>query len=197
MLHPLILASLSPRRAEILQALKIPFQIESSYFDEDSLPFTGYPQDYVCQLARGKATTVARRHPSAIVIGADTLVFIDGKPFGKPADEKQAYTHIEQLSGKWNTVYTGVSISYGNRTYEQVEESRVLFNPLTPEQIAAYVASNEWQGRSGGYTLQGWGALLIAKVEGCCHNVMGLPLNTLQQLLLRCGTDLWNYAGKV
>jgi septum formation protein len=197
MQHPsIILASGSPRRSEILSDLQIPFQAITSDFDEESLPFTTTPEEYVCQLARGKAMAVAQHYPNALIIGADSLVFFQGHPLGKPAHRQQAEEYLQMLCGQWHSVYTGVSVSFQGQTHQQAEEARVLFNALTPPQISTYLDLVEWRDKAGGYTLQKWGSLLVAKVEGCCYNVTGLPMNTLQLLFQRCGCDLWDYLGR-
>lgn len=196
LLPPLILASNSPRRIDILKSLGVPFHSQPSHFDEESLPYEENPSEYVCLLAHSKARHVAADHPHALVIGADTLVFLDGKPLGKPSDAQHAAEYLSRLSGRWHHIYTGLSIINGKHSYEAAEEARVLFNPLTARQIATYVATDGWRDKSGGYSLLTWGALLIAKVEGCCHNVTGLPVNTLQTLFLRSGYDLWDYVGR-
>lgn len=192
---PIILASSSPRRIELLGDLKVPFTVVPSHFDEESLPFGGDPAGYVCQLAESKGAVVAAKHPGALVISADTLAFIDNQPVGKPADSDEARAYLLRFAGRWHSIHTGVTVHWQGMAHTQAEETRVLCNHLSERHIDAFVASGEWRGKSGGYTIQRWGGLIIAKIEGCCYNVAGLPLNTLQILFKRCDCDLWNYIG--
>lgn len=189
----LILASASPRRADLLHSLNIPFEAIPSHFDEESIPFTGDMEAYVCELARSKALTIAARYPKALVLGADSAAFLEGRVLNKPRDAGEAEEFLKMLSGKWHKLYTGVCLVHGGRSHTQAEASEVLFNELGTRHIAAYIASGEWRGKAGGYTIQRWGALLIARVVGCYYNVTGLPFNTLEQLMRTLGLSLWDY----
>lgn len=190
----IILASQSPRRAEILSALNLPFHVVPSHFDEDSVPYDNHPGKYVCQLAESKAKSIAANHPDSVVIAADTVVFLDHVPYGKPPTREDAVRYLTELCGKWHSVYTGVSVIKGNMHRQAAEETRVLFNPLSQDQINAYLNAIQWQDKSGAYAIQGnGGSLLVSKIDGCFYNVMGLPVSVLQTLLLHFGIDLWNY----
>ena len=192
--HPkIILGSRSPRRAEIMGYFALPFLQEASDFDEDALPFLDNPEYYVNQLSKGKAKIIQQRYPEDIIITADTIVYKSGKIYGKPRDEEDAFRSFQELVGEWHTVYTGVTVSYQKKTYQQVEATRVLFNPLTPEQIRHYIARTEWADKAAGYAIQMAGGLIVKKIEGCYYNVMGLPINTVEALLKKVGIELWDY----
>lgn len=189
----LILGSNSPRRREILSYFKLPFEQVSPIFDEDIIPFDGIPNEYVSVLSKGKADSLSQRFPEAIILTADTIVFRDGKIYGKPQNAEEAFTSLSELVGRWHTVYTGVSVKKGDLEFHQVEATSVLFNPLTPDQIRHYLSRTAWADKSGGYAIQSAGGLIVNKIDGCYYNVMGLPLNTIHALLLKMGIDLWDY----
>lgn len=188
-----ILGSSSPRRKEIMSYFSLPFEQASPQYDEDALPFSGHPESYVSQLSQGKAESLVQRYPRAILITADTIVYQEGKIFGKPKDEEDAMRSFSLLTGRWHTVYTGVTVRLGDDAYTQVEATRVLFNPLTPQQIRHYLSRVEWADKAGGYAIQLAGGLIVRKIEGCYYNVMGLPINTVEELLKRVGVELWDY----
>jgi septum formation protein len=189
----LILGSQSPRRKEILSYFSIPFIQMSPAFDEESVPFQGDPEVYACTLSQGKAESLADRFPESVILTADTIVFRNGKIYGKPKTQEEAYQSLSELVGQWHTVYTGVTVKKGKQMFQQVEASRVLFNPLTPEQIHHYIAHTEWADKAGGYAIQANGGLIVRKIDGCYYNVMGLPINTVESLLQHVGIKLWNY----
>ncbi len=194
MFQDIILASQSPRRAEILSSLNIPFHIVPSHFDEESLPYENDPGAYVCALAEAKARSISQNHPDSIVIAADTVVFLDKVPYGKPPSREEAESYLSDLCGKWHSVFTGISVVKGSDHRQAAEETRVLFNPLTPTQIGAYLNAIRWEDKSGAYAIQGnGGSLLVSQIHGCFYNVMGLPVSVLQTLLLHFGVDLWQY----
>lgn len=192
-----ILASASPRRAEILKSLALPFRVVVSHFDENSIPYEQDPEDYVKKIAFHKAESIAQQHPDSVVIAADTMVFLDKKPFGKPANREEAVSFLTELCGQWHSVFTGVSVVIGKNHMQSCEETKVLFNKLTTEQINSYLDGIHWQDKAGSYAIQGdGGALVVAQINGCFYNVMGLPINALQQLLVTFGIDLWQFFGR-
>lgn len=176
----IVLGSTSPRRKEILKYFHLPFQQISPQFNEASIPFNHQPSEYVCQLSKGKADSLAST--TAAILTADTIVYHQDKLYGKPHDKQEAFQMLSELSGNWHSVFTGVTLRKGNREFHQAEETRVLFNPLTPSQIKTYHEALYYSDKAGGYDIRMGGGLIIRKIEGCFYNVMGLPINTVQNL---------------
>lgn len=192
-MHPLILGSQSPRRFEILSFFNLPFIQVSPTFDEDAIIFNGDPIAHGSFLAKGKADSLSHHYTKNIIITADTIVFKDGKSYAKPQNEQEAFQFLKELSGGWHEVYTAVCLRYEEKSFELVEKTGVLFNALTEEQMHTYYQSLSYQDKAGGYSIQGAGGLIVKKIDGCYYNVMGLPINSVRQLLLHVGIDLWNH----
>ena len=147
--------------------------------------------ELVMALAAAKAREVAAQCAATdVVIGADTIVWVDDHPFGKPHSEEEAAQMLRRLSGDWHTVYTGVAVLRGGKEWIEFEESRVHFRELSEEEIARYIASGEPMDKAGAYGAQGRGALLVSRIEGDFFNVMGLPLCRLGQMLKKQGVEL-------
>jgi septum formation protein len=189
----LVLGSQSPRRKEILGYFSIPFIQVTPPFDEGSIPFDNDPEAYVCSLSRGKSESLLSQFSESIILTADTIVFREGKIYGKPRNVEEAFQMLSELTGQWHTVYTGVTVQKGKEAFSKAEATRVLFNELTAEQIRHYIAHTEWSDKAGGYAIQMKGGLIVRKIEGCYYNVMGLPINTAEALLKRFGVELWNW----
>jgi septum formation protein len=185
----LILASGSPRRAEILRVAAIPFTVLSSAVDET--PFPGEsPQDHVQRLANAKAELVAARAVGpAIIIAADTVVALDGRILGKPRSSDDARHMLEALSGHTHAVITGVALirlpDAERRTF--VETTLVHFAKLSEEELNRYLATDEPYDKAGAYAIQGRAGRYIPRIEGCYFNVVGLPLARLQHSLNELG----------
>ena len=178
----LILASASPRRRELLEKLQIPFEVIVSDCDE-TLP-DGIPAESAAELlAVRKAAAVAKAHPEAVVIGADTTVILDEEILGKPADEADCKRMLHALSGRQHQVITGVGIFWAGHSLSFSDETAVQFYPLTDAEINAYAASEEPYDKAGAYGIQGQGALLVAGIHGDYYNVMGLPVARLARQL--------------
>lgn len=179
----IILASKSPRRRELLKKIGITdFKVFPAK-DEDS-PCCGLsPSETVKQIASGKASQVSERHPDSLVIAADTLVYLDGEPLGKPEDEDDAIRMLRRLSGRTHDVYTGICLKLGEKMLCGAELTRVTFRKLTDDEIAAYVATGEPMDKAGAYGVQGRGAVLTERIDGDFFNVMGLPLCRLYKML--------------
>lgn len=192
-MKPLILASTSPRRRQILGYFKLPFEIISPTFDEEAVPYETDPVVYAHRLSVGKAESVRKELPDRLILTADTVVFKDGRYFAKPRDRKEAKEFLQILSGQWHTVITSLTMVQGPRLYQEHGHTRVLFNPLSPLMIEKYLDTNEWTDKAGGYAIQGSPSLCIKRIEGCFYNAMGLPLNPLTSLLTRFDIDLWQY----
>jgi septum formation protein len=182
-----ILASSSPRRAEILASLRIPFIVDPSSVDET--PRDGETAaETAGRLAEEKALEVARRHPGRWVLGADTLVILDGAALGKPRDDEDARRMLGLLSGREHRVVTGVALAREEREQGRLlEESHVAMAALTPEEIRWYVATGEPRDKAGAYAVQGLGSRFIKGVRGSYTNVMGLPARGVYRLMREAG----------
>jgi septum formation protein len=190
---PLILASASPRRRKLLAGCRIPFEIMPSTIDEHPLPDEP-AEAYVRRLALAKAESVAQHHPDAVVLGADTIVTIDGLLLGKPQTLDEARQMLNRLCGRGHEVLTGVAVvagrtagSSGCRWANEVVASRVLMRQFTAATIAWYIATGEPLDKAGAYAVQGLGAALVERVEGSYTNAVGLPLTETLSLLRRFG----------
>lgn len=193
MKNKLILGSQSPRRKEILNYFSLPFEQVSSSFDEEAVPFSGDPIAYVTSLSAGKAEALSAIYPNDWLLTADTIVWKDGKLYGKPRNNDEAFQFLSELAGNWHSVFTGVTLRKGQQKWNQTEETKVLFNTLTPAEIRHYYTKLHLSDKAGGYAVQMAGGLAIKKIDGCYYNVMGLPINTVRSLLLNAGIDLWDY----
>lgn len=189
----IILGSQSPRRREVLNYFAIPFKQVSSDFDEDSIPFAGDPIIFANQLSKAKADVLFPRFPQDLILTADTVVYRKGKVYGKPRDHQEAIGFLKELAGNWHSVFTSLTLRHQDREYQLVDETKVLFNPLTEQQMETYYQKIPYADKAGGYMIQEAGALIIKRIEGCYYNVLGLPINSLQQLLKQMGIDLWDY----
>ncbi len=190
----LILGSQSSRRKEILSFFSLPFTQIPSRFVEENVPFLGDPALFVTEIAKGKALDLAEQYPEALILTADTTVYMKGKVYGKPTTEEEAFVALSELAGQWHSVFTGlVLIGRNGQLFECSEETRVLFNSLTPQEIRHYHTQLHWADKAGGYAIQMAGGLIVKKIDGCYYNVMGLPINALRTLLLKTGIELWDY----
>jgi septum formation protein len=178
----LILASSSPRRAELLQAAGIPFEIFPVNVDETVMRLEP-PGEHVRRLAREKADAGLAEHPDAVVLGADTIVLVGGEILGKPRDAKDAVRMLRLLSGREHEVLTGVSIVARRGVVVEVARTRVWVNPLQDAEITAYVATGEPLDKAGGYGIQGLGSKFIDRIQGSYSNVVGLPVALVYRLL--------------
>jgi septum formation protein len=189
----IILGSQSPRRKEILGYFSLPFEQATSHYDEDAIPFCGDPHLYVRTLCEGKSMALIPHYPDAVIITADTIVYKDGKLYGKPRDAAHSHEILAELSGDWHTVYTGITVRKGQDVYTEVEGTRVLFNVLTKEAIQQYQEQLHCEDKAGSYLIQQAGSLIVKQIDGCFYNVMGLPINTLWHLLKKVDIDLWQH----
>ena len=182
----LVLASASPRRADLLRAAGFVFEVDPARTDESVLPGE-LAAAYVARVARDKANVVRARHPWAAVIGADTTVVVEDEILGKPSDRRAAVRMLTRLSGRTHDVLTGISVVFGTRTASAVEISRVRVAVLTPEEIRWYVDSGEPDDKAGAYAVQGLASRFIEAVEGSYSNVVGLPVARVYRLLRDLG----------
>jgi septum formation protein len=184
----LVLASASPRRLDLLRQIGIvPDRVDPAEIDETPLP-RELPPAHVLRLARAKAEAVRPRHPDAFILAADTVVACGRRILGKPDDEKAARGFLTLLSGRRHRVYGGVVVVDPNgRIATRRVVSQVGFKRLNDTEIAAYLATGEWQGKAGAYAIQGHAAALIDWMSGSYSNVVGLPLYETAQLLAGLG----------
>lgn len=185
----LVLASRSPRRIGILRGLEFDFDVEPAHDHVENGASCSDPFERAVVRARLKALDVAGRRPDATVIGADTIVVIEGEVLEKPADDSEAFRFLEQLSGREHIVVTGVAICRRRNDLDIAaeERTRVLFRELSKAEIRRYVASGEGRDKAGSYAVQGLGAGLVRSIHGCFYNVVGLPVSLLFDLLRRAG----------
>jgi septum formation protein len=181
----LVLASRSPRRAELLQAAGLPFIVRSAEIDETPREREN-PEDYVLRLAEEKACAVPCASEE-IILAADTCVVLDGEILGKPINSSDAARMIDSLAGRRHEVLTGVCLRTGNRFERQCASTSVWFGPMRPEEIAQYVASGEPMDKAGAYGIQGLASRYIERVEGSYTNVVGLPVATVYRMLAAFG----------
>lgn len=182
----IILASQSPRRRELLSLIGIPHEVRPADLDETVLPGEE-SESHAERLARSKAETVGAQDPAACVIGADTIVVLDGDILGKPRDAAEAAQTLRRLSGRTHTVHTAVAVAYRGRTVSGVESVEVTFRPLGDSQIESYIATGEPMDKAGAYGIQGFGAVIVERVHGDYFAVMGLALGRLVGLLEQVG----------
>lgn len=180
--RPLILASGSPRRKEILDTMGLSYCVDVSDADES---FQGSPEEMVLELSRRKALAVAPRHQNALILAADTLVFA-GKVLGKPEDTGEARQMLSMLSDAWHSVFTGVTLidTSTGKTISRAEETRVHFASMSSAEIEAYIASGAPMDKAGAYGIQDAGGMFIDRIEGSYSNVVGLPMALLRSMLI-------------
>lgn len=187
----IILASNSPRRHELLSKIGIRHTVEPSFLEEKIEEGLSFGQ-LVEKMAYQKAKAVAKIHDRGIVLGADTIVVLDEDILGKPSSEEEAKEMLLRLSGKWHKVFTGIALIdiTLNRCIKDFVESRVKFKNLTNKEIENYVKTGEPMDKAGSYGIQGKGALLVEKIEGCYYNIVGLPLFKLNLMLQDFGMEI-------
>jgi len=183
----LILASASPRRLELLKQVGIvPQQVVAA--DIDETPHKAeLPAKYAARLAREKALIVAAKYPQNLILAADTVVACGRRIFPKAEDAKTAVMCLRHLSGRRHRVYTAICIIKNGREYEDIALTQLKMNRLSDKQIADYITSKEWEGKAGGYGIQGYAESFIPWISGSYSNVVGLPLYETMRLLARAG----------
>ena len=184
----IVLASSSPRRADLLRAAGFSFTVDPLDVDESALPGET-PERHVRRLARAKAQAGVDRHPGRTVLGADTVVVVDERILGKPRDAAEAAAMLTALSGRVHHVFTGVAVARNGIVLDAVDVSAVTFAPMPPEEIADYVASGEPHDKAGAYAIQGWASRYIDRLEGSYSGVVGLPVAVVHRLLISLGPD--------
>jgi septum formation protein len=181
-----ILASASPRRRELLTLIGMPHEVRPADIDE-TYQAGESPREHALRLAREKAARIP--DADAVVIGSDTIVVVDGDVLGKPANEAEASRMLRRLSGRSHTVITAVAVAWQGRVAVDAESVEVTFHPLSDEQIRGYIATREPMDKAGAYGIQGFGATIVARVNGDYFAVMGLPLQRMVGLMRELGLD--------
>jgi septum formation protein len=199
----LVLASASPRRAELLRAAGIAFDVVPAYIDERALA-NERPDDYVRRVAEQKASAVGQRMSGALVLGADTTVVVDDEMLGKPSNDRDATRMLRLLSGRTHQVFTAVAVCRGAilsagvapaaakgsepHLITELARTAVEFATLTADEIAWYVATGEPRDKAGGYAIQGYASRFVTRVDGSYANVVGLPVALVYEILKRLTT---------
>jgi septum formation protein len=180
--QPLLLASTSPQRRMILDQLGLPYDVLAPTYAEEDPPKANAVR-LVREHARGKARSVAAQAGERPVLGVDTAVSLGGKIFGKPANAAEAERMIEELAGETHVVVSGLCLLTAAWELVEHDSTRVTFRELTPREIAHHMTHGEWEGRAGGYAIQGRGAAIVEEIEGDYLNVVGLPAALLVRTL--------------
>jgi septum formation protein len=186
----LTLASVSPRRQELLTQIGVPHVVVGAHIDE-SVEAAESPHDYVQRMARSKALAVWNAHSSLPVLAADTTVVLDGLTLGKPRDRDDALGMLARLSGRTHEVLTAVALATGAGIALRVSVSSVRFRALSAEECAAYWETGEPRDKAGAYAIQGRGAVFVESLQGSYSGVMGLPLFETVELLQKAGVPYW------
>jgi septum formation protein len=181
--HPIVLASRSPRRRQLLEMLGVPVIVAAADVQEIRLPRES-PSAYARRLARDKARAV----PGALVLGADTIVVVDDDVLEKPEDAEHALAMLRRLQGRRHDVVTSVCLIAGGTVQEAQDVTAVYFRPADDAMLRAYIATGEPMDKAGAYGIQGYGAALVERIEGDFFSVMGLPVRLVLDLLARAGT---------
>ncbi|HYW06591.1 MAG TPA: Maf family protein [Longimicrobium sp.] len=187
---PIVLASQSPRRAELIGRLGLVFETAPADIDESYAPGEA-PPEHAERLAREKAEAIAASRPDALVVGSDTIVVIDGDVLGKPRDREHAVEMLLRLAGREHEVCTGIAVAHGGRLESGLERIRVRFRPLGRAACEAYVDTGEPMDKAGAYGIQGFGSAIVTGIEGDYFAVMGLPVVRMLTLFERFG---WDYS---
>ena len=194
-MNPVVrLASVSPRRRELLAQIGVPHVVTGAHIDE-SVHAGEKPHDYVQRMARTKAQAVWDKHPDLPVLAADTTVVLDGLVFGKPVDRADAARMLGQLSGRTHEVLTAVALASASGISMRMSVSAVRFRPLTDVEISAYWDTGEPQDKAGAYAVQGLAAVFIESLTGSYSGVMGLPLFETAEILRAAAVPVWGTMG--
>ncbi len=193
---PLILASASPRRLDLLKQIGIvPDKVDPAHINEHLLP-NEKPRDLAGRLALEKGRAVADRHRGSFLLSADTVVAVGQRSLAKAEDVDEARRFLNLLSGRRHKVFTGVTLyTPSGQTISRLVTTSVIFKPLSGHEISAYLHTEEWKGKAGGYAIQGRAASFVRAVQGSYSNVVGLPLFEVSNLLIGNGYDIWTTPG--
>ncbi|MCV6623881.1 MAG: Maf family protein [Cellvibrionaceae bacterium] len=198
--NSLILASQSPRRAELLQQIGVPFRRQSADIDETPLAEEA-SLDYLRRMAIAKAQAVQagldrEENASSVILAADTIGDLDGEILVKPKDRADSLAMLKRMSGRSHTVVTGVCVLWGDKCDYVEVKTQVSFRQLSEAEILRYWESGEPQDKAGSYAIQGLGAVFVESIQGSYSNVVGLPLSETSDLLQQAGVQIWQAAGE-
>lgn len=184
LIHPIVLASASPRRLELMELAGLPCQVLPANISEDVLPGE-VPEEHVMRLSREKAEAVSTSGGDCFFVGADTVVVLDKRIMGKPADEEEAFRMLTSLSGRSHHVITGITVIDGRSgvTVSQSVSTEVFFKQLSAQEIRIYIASGCPMDKAGAYAIQGGAIHFVRSINGSYSNVIGLPMTELYELL--------------
>lgn len=194
-MEPIILASSSPRRQEILKSLKIPFRVITSNIDEtltSAIPLEEVPEFLATEKVYAVIKSLPPKQEIQWILGADTVIVFNDKIFGKPQTQEEAFNNIKLFQGKTHTVITSIVLYNGKtkQTITRTSKTDVTFTSMTDEEIQWYIDSGEWHGAAGGYRIQGTASIFITKVEGSYSGVIGLPIFELYDILKEQGYSI-------
>jgi septum formation protein len=187
-----ILASASPRRREILETLGISFSIDPSRIEEPPRRPDETPSHYAIRLARLKASAVASKYSSGLLLAADTIVVLGNSILGKPSTRSEAQSMLKRLSGRWHEVVSSICLldCKTHRVYSTCARSRVHFRRMSPAEIEWYLKTKEYRDKAGAYAVQGYASLFIDRIEGCYFNIVGFPVSAFEKLCRKAGIKL-------
>jgi septum formation protein len=189
----IILGSSSPRRKEILSLFDFPFTIDGANIDESKIDEKLSPEEYTKTLARLKGAALVSKHPDCIIISADTIVYHEGRYLGKPKDLADASAMLQSMCGKTHTVGTAIAVHESGLVYAEYASTKVTIRDLTEDQIQSYITTFKPIDKAGGYGAQDAAGILIEKIEGNFHNVVGFEVKLLEKLFAKIGINLWHH----
>jgi len=191
----LILGTKSPQRLALFSKFTIPFKTIHSDFDESTISKTLSPQDYVKRVAEGKGIVLEKIFPDFPILTADTTIYHDGKIINKPINLEDAFNTLSLLQNNSHQVWTGIHLRSKGCIYSLEDMTTVYLNPLTSEQISAYINTYNPIDKAGSYAIQDGASILVKKIEGDFYNVVGFSISSINHLLNKIGIDLWQYLG--
>ncbi len=192
----IILGSSSPRRREIMALFDFQYSLDSADIDESDISTDLSPQEYTATLAMRKGKKLKQRHPNCIIITADTIVYHDGKYLCKPKNTKEAFSMLKSLSGTTHIVGSAICLTVGDQVFIEYEKTEVTLRKLSDEQINTYIATFSPIDKAGAYGIQDAGGILVEKINGNFHNVVGFDIKLLEKLFTHIGIDLWKHLKK-
>ncbi len=196
MYKDIILGSSSPRRREIMALFDFEYTLDSADIDESDISSELSPKEYTTTLAVRKGKKLHQRHPHCIIITADTIVYLDGKYLCKPQDKEEAFSMLKSLSGTTHIVASALCITVGDQVFTDYEKTEVTLRDLSDQQIHTYIETFSPLDKAGAYGIQDAGGILVQKINGNFHNVVGFDIKQLEKLFAQIGIDLWKHLKK-
>lgn len=193
MKHKLCLLSSSSRRKKLLEQIDLRFFVMNPTFDEDLVPLTLSPEEYVEMISLKKGEAFAKEDPSKWILTADTTTYIHNKIVNKPKDNEEAFEILFRAQGRSHNVFTAMTLFHEGKKLSHVQHNKVYFSPMHPKDIQIYLKKVNVLGAAGAYKAQGFGALFISKIEGTLDSVAGLTIHALPQLFESLGGSIWDF----